>query len=79
MAKRGPQATFANNKRVVLALRDIENGVSTISRYKIKQLVERGLVEEHRVHTGGRGRPAHAVHLTGRGRNLLRLSVNWRM
>jgi len=78
MAKRGPKAVFDNSKVVAQALREIQNNTTELSRFKLKQLIARGLVEEVPMHTGKRGRPAFSLAVTGKGRGFIALAANWK-
>ena len=71
---KGRPSAFATNKKVALALGDLDN----VSRYLTLQLVEKGLVEVQEVKNGTKGRPTHNYVLTGKGRGLVALSKKWK-
>lgn len=73
--KRGPKEIFEKREKLVRALRAVRDGAQEdprmASRFLLKRMEERELVEFVAVQSGRRGRPAHRAVLTREGIALL--------
>lgn len=74
-AKRGPKEIFEKREKLVRALRAVRDGAvedpRMASRFLLKRMEQRELIEFVTVESGRRGRPAHRAVLTREGFALL--------
>ena len=73
-AKRGPKEIFEKSAKLRKALAAVNKGAeseSMPSRFLLKRMEDRGMIEFEVVQTGGRGRPAHYPYLTDIGKAIL--------
>lgn len=74
--KRGPKEIFEKREKLVAALRAVRDNAPaedprTASRFLLKRMEERELIQFETVQSGKRGRPAHRPVLTRDGFALL--------
>lgn len=74
-AKRGPKEIFEKREKLVRALRAVRDGAvedpRMASRFLLKRMEQRELIEFSTVQSGRRGRPAYKPVLTREGVALL--------
>jgi hypothetical protein len=73
-AKRGPKEIFEKSAKLCNALAAVKRGAEgeeMPSRFLLKRMEDRGMIDFEVVQTGGRGRPAHRPYLTDIGEGVL--------